>query len=227
MRYSNKINLLEFIHELNECDYVIIKIWDNFPNYYPQSDLDIFCTNINLIAEKILTIGNKYLDQEFKININESENYHKQIDFIYMEQIDFRFDLFGSFPDYKNVNIKNSYLYSVIDNKVEKLIGYNNKEIKVFIPCVIDEMIVRYLDYLEYFVKRKDKIRHLDFIRNGIIQNANLESFLDRFYNYISLPIEKKEYSFITKNKLAVIDVLRKVKNKGILGSIKKVLLGN
>ena len=61
----------------------------------------------------------------------------------------------------------------------------------------------------------------------NIMQESDvLESFLDRFYEHISLPVQKERYSFYTKKKLAFIDILKKVKNKGLIGSIKKVLFG-
>ena len=103
MIYSNKIDLIEFINEINDCEYTIVKIGEEFPNYYPRNDIDIFCTDINKVAKKILKVGNKYLDQDFKIEISEKDFYHKQIDFLLEGQIDFRFDLFGAFPEYHNV----------------------------------------------------------------------------------------------------------------------------
>lgn len=226
MIYSNKIELIEFINEINDCKYTIVKIGEEFPNYYPRNDIDIFCTDINKVAKKIMKVGNKYLDQDFKIEISEENVYHKQIDFMYDEQIDFRFDLYGAFPEYKNVTIKKSYFYSLIDKSKEKIITHNEIEYKIFVPETVDEMIVRYLDYLEYFAKRNDKIKHLDFVRRKVEESDVLESFLDRFYEHISLPVQKERYSFYTKKKLAFIDILKKVKNKGLIGSIKKVLFG-
>ncbi len=226
MIYSNKLELIEFIDEINDCEYTVAKIWEEFPNYYPRNDIDIFCADINKVAKKILKVGNKYLDQDFKIEISEENIYHKQIDFMLDEQIDFRFDLLGAFPEYKNVTIKKSYFYSLIDKRKEKIITHNEIGHKIFVPDSIDEMIVRYLDYLEYFAKRNDKIKHLDFVRKKIGESDILESFLDRFYKHISFPIHKEKYSSYTKKKLALIDILKKVKNKGLVGSIKKVLLG-
>ena len=226
MIYSNKIDLIEFINEINDCEYTIVKIGEEFPNYYPRNDIDIFCTDINKVAKKILKVGNKYLDQDFKIEISEKDFYHKQIDFLLEGQIDFRFDLFGAFPEYHNVTIKKSYFYSLIDKRKEKIITHKEIGHKIFVPDTIDEIIVRYLDYLEYFSKRKDKIKHLDYVRKKINESDVLESFLDRFYEHISMPLQKEKYYSYTKKKLAIIDILKKVKNKGLSGSIKKVLFG-
>jgi len=88
--FSNKLNLIDFINKFNCCEYAIIKIWDDFPNYYPNSDIDIFCLNINEIAKKIIASGNTYLEKGFEIEIVEIDSCHKQVDFVLDGKIDFR-----------------------------------------------------------------------------------------------------------------------------------------
>jgi len=226
MMYSNKLDLTEFFDELKDIEYVIVKISDDFPNYYPGSDVDIFCLDVNKIAKRILKVGNKYLNQNFYIRIDESKSNLKQIDFVYDGKIDFRFDLYGAFPKYSNINIRKFYFYSIIDRRTQRTLNYNKKKISVWVPEIIDEMIIRYLDYLEYFAKRKDKIKHLDFIRKEINESLSLEVFLDRFYLYISFPENRPSISYLKKKKLVVADLLAKVRRRGIFGSIKKILFG-
>lgn len=226
MNYSNKIDIIDFFEELKEHQYIIVKIWPNFPNYYSYSDVDIFCHNINEVAICILETGNKYIDIGFEIKVNEINTVAKQIDFIIDGKIDFRFDLHGKFPDYKNVNVNQFYFNSMIDNKTSKAIYVHEKEYTVFIPCIIDEMIIRYFDYLEYFEKRNDKIKHLDYIRNKIENSVSLEDFLDRFYLYVSFPKNRISFSYLYKKKIQLIELFQKIRKKGLIGSLKRILFG-
>lgn len=65
MKFSNKLNVLDFTESIRKSDYVIIKLQTEFPNYYKNSDIDIFCLNIDIVAKKILEIGNIYVKRGF------------------------------------------------------------------------------------------------------------------------------------------------------------------
>ena len=95
--FSNKLNLERFFFQVREQIYVIVKMGD-FPNYYKDSDIDVFCYNKNEFAKQILTVGNWYLDQGFEIKATDKDKSHTYVDFYLDGKLEFRVDLYQSLP---------------------------------------------------------------------------------------------------------------------------------
>jgi len=187
MNYSNKLDLNKLFSEL-ECEkYVIIKLTD-FPNYYCGSDIDIFCYNIDEIAREIIYVGKQYLEDGFEIVAKDANASHKYIDFIFDNKIEFRFDLYGELPVYKKVCIQKKYFTHIIENSVPVTINSKYGQYKIYVPSKIDELILRYIEYNEWYEIRPDKIKHLDYIMNAIADDSDNVIFLDKLHQFTALP---------------------------------------
>ncbi len=189
MKYSNKLNLLKFFNNLSNEKYVIVKLNEDFPNYYFHSDIDIFCINMEKFSKKILQIGNQYAKQNWNIKI-KSTNENTKIDFYYknQEKLDFRFDIFSTLPKYKKIKIKPGLFYSIIENQIKQNFKYKDKEIKISIPSEIDDLILRYYEFIEYYEQRPDKIKHLEIILKKIEKNEKkLKKMIEKIHLYTKL----------------------------------------
>jgi len=207
-----KIDLIPLFKKLEKESYCIIKLPDNFPSYDVGSDLDFFCYNIEKVSRIILGCLQSDISDDLSVIIT---NMGKQIyiDIMDKRDIHFRFDLYGSLPSYQNVSIKDAFFSSVIEgsNKVEK------SKCIVKIPKLIDESILRYIEYQEWFSERPDKIKHINYLEEKF-QNSELElnKVLDKLHYYISIPRIKEDEKINASSSIQYMQYL--------YGNFKKII---
>lgn len=186
--FSNKLDLERFFFQVREQIYVIVKLGD-FPNYYKGSDIDVFCYNKNKFAKQILTVGNWYLDQGFEVRATDKDKSHTYVDFYLNGELEFRFDLYQSLPKYKRIQLKEHYIYSVIENASVLYREFNGVQYPIYVPSTVDELLLRYVEYIEWYELRPDKIKHLDYILDAVASDAGRIGFLDKLHLYTELPL--------------------------------------
>jgi hypothetical protein len=141
---------------------------------------------------------------------------------------DYWFDFINAIPRFKQVKIKSSLLDVVIESSKEKII----EDFKLKIPNQIDECILRYIEYVEYFAIHPDKIKHVDYI-NSFFESKpeDKKFFFDRLNHFTCLPIDEiskinklnkviKNIKYIKKLILASYYVY---KQEGFLSLFEKV----
>ena len=183
-----KINLNEFFYGLANEVYCIIKIKNNFPDYSLGDDIDVFCYDSVTFSKKILEIGNNYVLQGFMIKVTSTPDYHQTyIDFFYNEKLELRFDLYQSLPAYNNIKIRPALFSSIIENAVPNKRYFQNRQFNIYVPNTIDDMLIRYIEYHEWYRQRPDKIKHLEYVMKNIDEQARI-SLLDKLHYYTELP---------------------------------------
>jgi len=189
-----KLELLDFFNMIQFESYVVIKPSELLPDYKEGSDIDIFCYHPEKILNHISIFLSSYVDLKSSISIFETQK-KIHVDFMHDKKINFRFDIYKSLPEYRNVCLKQSFFSSVIESAEVKAFsdGCNIK-----IPAVIDDLILRYVEYQEYYSMRPDKIKHIEYIEKKMVGNNNLENMLDKLHYYTSFP--EVEYKTKTLN---------------------------
>lgn len=183
MRYSNKLNLQEFFAALSDEIYCVVKFSDNFPNYPAYTDVDIFCFDINKISNKILAVGNNYVENNkcaIKITNLSKDQVHIDFHFNGSKKLDFRFDLYQALPAFKRINIKQGFYSTIIENRL-----LNDKN--VYVPDKIDDLILRYAEFIEWYDIRADKLKHVEYIKEKA-SDAEQKIMLDKLHYYTALP---------------------------------------
>jgi len=203
MKKQNLLNLNNFFYNVRKIPYAIIKYNDNFPNYHKGQDIDVFCYNKSQFAQKILRVGNKYLNKGFEINASDINTGNTKIDFLFKNEIYFRFDIYQELPCFRNIKIKKHYIYSVIENAVSLQQHYKNKQYFIYLPSKIDDLLLRYIEYIEYYQLRPDKIKHLDYILKTIKSDPERICFLNKLHLYTDLPDDFSKH--IKKNLIQKI----------------------
>jgi len=198
MMYSNRLDLDQFFFSVREQIYVIVKL-DNFPNYYQGSDIDVFCYNKDGFAKQILSVGNTYLDQGFEIKITNKSESQTYIDFYFDGELEFRFDLYQSLPNYKKIRIKKHYILSVIENAKAVHREFDGVQYPIYVPSTVDELLLRYIEYIEWYEIRPDKIKHLDYIMNAVSKDSSRIGFLDKLHFYTEMPVPDFKESFLRR----------------------------
>ena len=178
------LDLSKIFQKLEDKSYCIIKLPDVFPSYDIGSDLDIFCYDVEDISRNILSNIQEFITSDLKIKITDNKT-QIYIDIIDNEKIHFRFDLYGALPYYKNIDIKDAFFSSTIENT--QVLVINNINIKV--PSNIDGAILRYIEYQEWYAQRPDKIKHIKYLGDKIEQNEiDVNKMFDKLHYYISIP---------------------------------------
>jgi len=149
------LNLQDIFNKLE--DYVIIKFDKNLPKYNINDDVDILTNNIQKNKNIIINWYDKNIFLHKIVNINNS---HIQLDLYKKEQagkLHFRFDLFEKLH-YTKFSLNDNIYPLILHNKIHNGISY--------IPCLFDDLSLRYCEYIEYIDIRPDKIKHLNYVNN-------------------------------------------------------------
>lgn len=182
--YDNTLNLSKIFKRLTGQDYCLIKTPECFPSYIKGTDLDVFCLNTDNFIKELLAVLNGIISSNISISITNIQN-QIHVDVLKNNILIFRFDLYSKLPHYNNINIKSSYFLSVIENK--NTVVSDNFE--YFVPSAMDDIIIRYIEYHEYYAIRPDKIKHIHYIQTLIDQNGILhEKFLNRLHYFTEIP---------------------------------------
>ncbi len=215
-----KINLKPLFKKLEEKVYCIIKLPDEFPEYKIGSDLDVFCYDTEDISKIIMGYLQNFIDNSLTIKLSNmgSQIY---IDVMDKNTIHFRFDLYGALPKYENILIKDAFFSSVIENSISVL----KDEVNVKVPSTIDENILRYIEYQEWYAQRPDKIKHMNYIEEKIKNSEiNINNLLDKLHYYTELP-EIEDNRQVSSNSFVryvgyILEMFKKVliaiQNKGL-----------
>jgi hypothetical protein len=193
--FSNRLDLDRFFFQVRDQVYVIVKPDDDFPSYYKGSDIDVFGYDKNEFAKLILSAGNQYLEQGFEIKVTDKDESHTHVDFYFDGELEFRFDLYQSLPKYKKIRLKEQYIYSVIENARVLYREFDGAQYPIYVPSTVDELLLRYVEYIEWYETRPDKVKHLDYILDAVASDSSRIGFLDKLHLYTELPSPNYEDS--------------------------------
>lgn len=183
-----KLDLLAFFKLIESESYVVIKPSCKLPDYDVGSDVDIFCYSTDPLVEKISVFLSDYLDDNSAISVIDCPA-KVHVDFIVNDKINFRFDLYKQLPAYKNISLKPAFFSSIIESSLLRSITDNNRAALVKVPSETDDLILRYVEYHEYYAARPDKIKHVEYIQHKIAGDESEQiKMLDKLHYYTSFP---------------------------------------
>ena len=136
-------------------NYVVVKLDDKIPEYKVNDDIDILTDDI---VKNINIIIDWYDKSLFYHKITKLNENHIHLDLFKQNQysLHFRFDIFDKLI-FTKFSIDQDICRMILKNKIE-----NNKHI--FVPCLKDDLSLRYCEYIEYIERRSDKIKHLNYV---------------------------------------------------------------
>jgi hypothetical protein len=104
---------------------------------------------------------------------------------------------------------------------------------KVKVPSAIDENILRYIEYQEWYGQRPDKIKHIEYLEEKIKSSEiNINNLLDKLHYYTELPkIEENRQvssSGVVRYFSYLLDLVKKVfrviKEKGLKETLRLII---
>jgi hypothetical protein len=221
-----KLDLNKIFSSISGLKYCIIKIPTDFPNYDKGSDLDIFCYNLESLSQVIISELQVGIPSDFSVNVT-IKNGQTYIDLMDRDCIHLRFDIYNKLPIYKNILIKEAYFSSVIEHS--ELHSVQGLPVKV--PSEIDDVLLRYVEYQEFYSERPDKIKHIAYIEKKIVEkDVDRDEIFDRLHFYTALPkayqIENRSNSADLKVRITsnlVGRALRYLKRNGLRKTAIKI----
>ena len=182
------LDLLSFFRDIAGLPYCAVKMSPTFPRYKEGEDVDIFCYSVNDIAARVISWGKRYAAQGYSIKVsNVHKGQHVHVDVCREGALHFRFDLYEALPAYQKLMVKPALFESVVENAVSTFFQMADEQVEVKVPAPIDDLLIRYLEFAEWYDVRPDKIKHLDFIMGSSDAQAR-EKMLQKLHHYTKLP---------------------------------------
>lgn len=178
------LHLPELFQSLPSKSYSTIRGGEtNLTHYEKNSDIDIFCLSIGDLSKSICRHFNQLgLPESYTLKVKELPPAQTHFDILKDKKLEIKLDLYEAMPGYKKSSIKPGLFNSVIENSVLNPKG-------ICTPNEIDDVLLRYLEYVEYYELRPDKIKHLHYIEARLKDRPNLYSeFFKRLHYYTDLP---------------------------------------
>ena len=181
-----QFDILKIFESVQDETYCLIKRSDIFPDYEIGSDFDIFCYNALSFSEKIAGYFNQEINKKISLDLNKYEN-KIVVDVIQENSINLRFDIYFKLPNFKNIHVRNSLFSSIIENNQKINFG----DLKIPVPSYLDDALIRYLEYHEWFSIRPDKIKHVHIIEEYCLEKKiDKVLFLNKVHYYLKFPVQ-------------------------------------
>lgn len=175
--FQDDIKLEDIFKRLQ--DYVVVKFNEKLPSFNKNDDIDILTSNIDKNIKIILDWYNK---DKFRHKIIRVNSFQKQVDLIRIgeKRLTIKFDLYEKFL-YKKFSLNDSVYQLILKNKIHNGLTY--------IPCLVDDLSIRYCEYIEYPVKKK----HLEYTNKFVktkfhrVKVGEIDSKLNYGVTYTSI----------------------------------------
>lgn len=182
MKQQIQFSLLEILQNVGE--YVLIRKTDIFPDYLPGTDIDILCLDkyhsMSLLQPYLVNL----LDgEEFYLRVREAHS-HLLAEIMTDGQMNLRIDLIDSL-EFKTFTVQPALKTHMFMHRQQQLV----EQYPIYLSSKDDDLLIRYLAYLEWFEQRPDKIKHLDYILANATEEER-ERLIHRTHQFIRLQPE-------------------------------------
>jgi hypothetical protein len=149
-----------------------------FPNYVSGMDFDIVVSDVNAAL--------KYAHQNFMTkdveiySMRVVRREHVHFDILKKNTLEVRFDFINSFDFLKRLRISNTFFIKLFSNCEH--IKLNGSIINI--PSKLDDLFIRYIEFIEYFEMFPAKEKHLEYIRKCATNEEWME-LISMTHNYI------------------------------------------
>lgn len=212
------INIYNIFEAIENEKYCIVKYKD-FDTIEPGSDIDIFSFDVYSASKKIIDAIEKQIfgNKEMKIHVSSYETVKCYIDIIKNGKIYLRLDMCGELPEYSRVLVKPGLFECCVEKAEIEKIKVGDKTIPVKKLARDQDLLIRYLEYIEWYERRPDKIKHLNYVLDVLESESDRKRLLNDLHYYTDFPYVKYQ---IKKGKTGVIEnikfILEKCKGKSV-----------
>lgn len=193
---GGSIQIDRFFEALAGEPYVLIKSFDP-DQWQAGQDVDLLCADMGRTCGLILATAGRLVEEGWRVTVRESapERY-AQIDLEREGELVIRFDVMERVPHYPQVRLKTSYFQEILRQRRAERRTWAGGEYELYRPGKADDLLLRYVEYCQWYSVRPDKISHLRYILDhageGGAGRAALEGMFERLHRYTDLPSPRK-----------------------------------
>lgn len=191
----------DVFYALKDKKYMVIK-YSGFDHLRPGNDIDILCNKKSDVSKVINSVLNGLISEREKIRICENDCIH--IDIIRDEEIYFRFDLIDNFNSFKKITIRESYTEESLNRRVSSEHTFNGIKYPIFYSREDDDLVIRFLDFVENYNDRPDKIKHYDYIMDIISKDPAKARFLKTLGEIVEMPSIVLRHGYLFPPKYSI-----------------------
>jgi len=195
----NLIDSVFFALQDKKC--MIVK-YSGFDHLRPGNDIDILCDKKSDVSKVINSVLNGLISQRDRIRICENDCIH--IDIIRDEEIYLRFDLIDNFNSFKKITIRESYAEESLNRRVRSEHTFNGIKYPMFYSREDDDLVIRFLEFVENYNDRPDKIKHYDYIMDIISKDSAKACFLKTLGEIVEMPSIVLRHGYLFPPKYSI-----------------------
>lgn len=175
------IDLPAIFNRTNAHDFVVMK---TLPKAKPEigSDIDLLCRDKTTLGKQLLRNSQPLISLGYTLRLRElPETDQTHLDIMHGNQIALRLDLHEGLGAYRRVPIKGTFTTNLLARRTWADLTCPTGSIQLPIPDTLDNLVLRYLEYHEWFDARPDKIKHADHIAQAFANDpASAHAFYER-----------------------------------------------
>jgi len=175
------IDLVDVFAQTASHDYAVIK---SLPAAEPEqgSDIDIVCEDKSALGKQLLRNCRPLVQQGYELRLRElAETDQAHLDILRGGKIALRLDLHEGLGVYRRVPIKATYAQRLLNRRAWAEVNCPGGVLRLAVPDTLDNLVLRYLEYHEWFDARPDKIKHAEHIAEALADHPDkAQAFYDR-----------------------------------------------
>lgn len=212
---NHNLTLLDALGCLGE-EYIILRIWPDFPSYLLGSDIGILVIDLYKASKQIQEFLIKFTNEDNTIKVEELHN-QIHIDFLREKKLVIRFGIIDSLDIYSRFHVQDSLKTIIFLTRTTQDI--NNQQI--YLPSTEMDYLIRYFEYLQWFEQRPDKIKHMEYILANSTEKQRLE-LIENAHRFLRwnhstadekvIPSMNSEVVYVNSKKQAIKELVRLIK---------------
>lgn len=176
--------------------------YSGFDHLRPGNDIDILCDKKSDVSRVIISALNGLISQRDRIRICANDCIH--IDIIRGEEIYLRFDLIDNFNSFKKITIRESFAKEALIRRISSKHTFNDIDYFIFHASESDDLVIRFLDFIEHYSDRPDKIKHYDYILHVLSKDPAKANFLKTLGEIVVMPDIVLQHGYLFPPKYSV-----------------------
>ena len=168
--------IYSFFNTIISEEYILIKKSVKFPHIPQGSDFDLYVSDEDEFSKLVVNYFKKF--DNYEIIFTESTIGSIQLDLLFKEKFVYKFDLFDSthLPNLFN----KSFLEDSLSKKIIHYFQYKNKEMRINIPSIPYENLIRFVEY-EMYPEKIHHLVHLDKLSDD--EKSELKVMVKKYTN--------------------------------------------
>lgn len=160
-----------FLRLLKVNEDVVVKRAPELPLVRRGNDVDIYSIRPQTLLRQF---GNEILsDKGLEARVLEIDSDHFQFDIFDGDGFAIKLDIYSNAPRYRRFTVKDHFLYRMIMG------GHLERAQKCEFPILgkVEEGLIRYFEYIEYFWSGPEKPQHLEWILSELTNEERAQLF--------------------------------------------------